>query len=259
MRVAAQPSLANEWFERAQSDRLLKCVASAFPAESSSILQGLLAQDQDNNAARSLLAQIGYPVIRVQTYGELRVWLNGVELTRKGWPRNSAKLLFILLLLRDSRSIDVPSAAQTLWPDSDGDFAQASLKVAESTLRKVLEPNQQARKRNRFLWRENDVIRFSLGNWALVDFIEAKRIVSESDGERAIEWAPMLCGPFLEEMHSELWAMPYIDLMVEVRRQVWRLALAYANRTNQIDRARQLALSFRSAEPDSPEWTQLQT
>ncbi|WP_042460996.1 BTAD domain-containing putative transcriptional regulator [Neobacillus dielmonensis] len=82
--------------------------------------------------------------IRVQTFGQFKVWLGEKEVGEKEWQREKAKEIFQLLITRYE-----PMAKEqilgTLWPHQDKKSADRDFKVALNSLHHVLEPTRKAR------------------------------------------------------------------------------------------------------------------
>lgn len=91
--------------------------------------------------------------IRVQTFGQFRVWLGEKEVGGKGWHREKAKELFQLLVTNE-KPIQKDEIFQILWPYQDKQSADRDFKVALNTLHHVLEPIRKAREAPFFVVRE---------------------------------------------------------------------------------------------------------
>ncbi len=74
----------------------------------------------------------------IQALGPLRVWHRGREITPSSWGREKALHLFQLLICYRGHPLHREQVMEMLWPESPPALAATGLRVALSTLRKVL-------------------------------------------------------------------------------------------------------------------------
>jgi predicted ATPase/DNA-binding SARP family transcriptional activator len=76
--------------------------------------------------------------IRVNTFGGLRLVVNGVNVAEDAWQRRKARQLFKILLSRPDGRIGKDQVTGLLWPDSPTSAALTNLRSALLDLRRVL-------------------------------------------------------------------------------------------------------------------------
>lgn len=91
--------------------------------------------------------------IRVQTFGQFKIWLGDKEVGEKEWQREKAKELFQLLITA-SELLPKEEILSILWPNQDKKSADRDFKVALNSLHHVLEPARKARAAPFFIIRE---------------------------------------------------------------------------------------------------------
>ena len=121
--------------------------------------------------------------LRIQTFGELKVWREGELVTPSGWRRESSRQLFALLLATRHEPVHKDTLLYYLWPESDILAASRNFKVALSNLMIVLEPNRQPRQACSFIQRQGTVYRFNLSAEYYLDSDEF-----ESLTKQALSW-----------------------------------------------------------------------
>lgn len=77
--------------------------------------------------------------IRVQVLGELRVWRDGLPLSSPGKAQRKPLELLALLAAHGGGPLDADAVIDALWPSLEADAPKASLEMAVSRLRKLLE------------------------------------------------------------------------------------------------------------------------
>jgi DNA-binding SARP family transcriptional activator len=77
--------------------------------------------------------------IRVQVLGELRVWRDGLPLSSPGKAQRKPLELLALLAAHGGGPLDADAVIDALWPSLEADAPKASLEMAVSRLRKLLD------------------------------------------------------------------------------------------------------------------------
>jgi len=95
----------------------------------------------------------GY-TLRIQTLGQLKVWLGNQLVEEKDWQRGKAKELFEFFVTKRHQQVSKEEIYQALWPDQDESGANRSFKVALNALLKTLEPGRKARAESFFIKKE---------------------------------------------------------------------------------------------------------
>ncbi|MEO8628506.1 MAG: hypothetical protein ABI612_10460, partial [Betaproteobacteria bacterium] len=86
--------------------------------------------------------------VRVFTLGQFQVQVGGVPLVFSGKVQKKPLELLKLLIVRGRGGTDAALVAQLLWPDTDGDAAEAALRMTLHRLRKLLENEDNVVLRN---------------------------------------------------------------------------------------------------------------
>ena len=149
-RVIAKESVVAEIKHQAPGVRLVCCfhgaeyISGAIRYIDGVLLRPVLKQDifrvmEENRSGHDRNATNGKPQIRVQTFGNFDVFVDGKLLT---FERNKAKELFAYLIDRKGAGAATSEIAAVLWEDreySKGILSQTTRTI--SILRKVLEQN----------------------------------------------------------------------------------------------------------------------
>lgn len=77
------------------------------------------------------------PPVRIRTFGDLRIEINGQLIYDRNWRGNRTKALLKALIVLGGHKVSVQRLCDLLWPDAEGDHAQVNLKVALSRLRRL--------------------------------------------------------------------------------------------------------------------------
>jgi DNA-binding SARP family transcriptional activator len=124
--------------------------------------------------------------LTIQTFGGLRVVIDGVPLEDGAWPAASRRLLELLLSQPGGRTT-AHEAAETLWPQHPARAARNSFNVALHGLRRVLEPELTEGSRSRYVVRDGTQYRLCLDRLSCdaEDFVRLVRHVAPSMDESA--------------------------------------------------------------------------
>lgn len=132
----------------------------------------------------------GY-TLRIQTLGQLKVWLGNHLIQEKDWQRGKAKELFEFLITRHQQVVPKEEIFHALWPDQDESSANRSFKVALNALLKALEPGRKARGESFFIKKEgqayglNPQASYELDISSFEEWVEAG--LKEKDANRSKE------------------------------------------------------------------------
>lgn len=172
----------------------------------------------------------GY-TLRIQTFGQFRVWLGERELSEKAWQRGTAKLLFQLLLTKRQHLLTREEIMTRLWADSDEESAVRDFKVALNALNKALEPDRAARAETFFIQRHGSSYGFNLASGYHIDAEEFERLVTLGMAEVEPAQAAILLEKGLGYYQGEyLPECRYDDWCVEERERLQVLFLRGAER-----------------------------
>lgn len=126
-------------------------------------------EDIKKEYIKSLLAELelsdvehhpGY-TLRIEAFGNLRVWRGKEEINKKEWEREKAKELFLLLLIHRGELIPKEKIYFYLWPDKSEKKAARNFKVTLNALKKALEPNRKPRQTPFFINRRGSSYGFN--------------------------------------------------------------------------------------------------
>jgi LuxR family transcriptional regulator, maltose regulon positive regulatory protein len=177
----------------------------------------LLAGRRDgrwSRAAQELLAR-GFPAVaadavtqtyhpgvtlRVQAFGQLRVWRGGEVIAASAWQRKKAEQLFGLLLTNRHRWLLREQICHWLWPEEEQAAAQNLFKVTLNALNSALEPARPPRTPPFYIRRQGSAYRFCPPDGVWLDVTEFETRVdrgmarlaggSDDSSRPAVEKAP---------------------------------------------------------------------
>jgi DNA-binding SARP family transcriptional activator/ActR/RegA family two-component response regulator len=176
-------------------------------------------------ALREALAQaVQTPELRIQTFGQFRLWCDGRAI--EVWERPQAETVLKLLLVRRARggrAVAADELITRLWPDSDEESGRKKLLPLISNARHTLEPDIEPRD-SHFILRSSNGYFFDLGErvtWDLLSFREhlrqGRRLAREERwAEAAVELEKgraLYRGDFLAEDR-------YTDWVIDMRREI---------------------------------------
>lgn len=187
-------------------DGLLTKLTLFGPRDRMMLIPVLLAgrdEPQLSASVRSLLAR-GFPAIaaddvtqhyhpgatlRIQTFGQLRVWRGVEEIESREWQRKKARQLLAYLITNRHRWILREQICDWFWPDDDPVEAETQFKVTLNALNTALEPARPPRTPPFYIRRQGGAYRFCPpdGIWIDVEEFEmriaATRAFIDSDSE----------------------------------------------------------------------------
>ncbi len=152
---------------------------------------------RQRGAAESLLEQLGLSGIehhpgyqlRIQTLGQFRVWRGKEEVGVSEWRREKARQLLQLLVTCRRAPLERDQLVERLWPGSDSETGARNLKVAMSTLLRVLEPDHTREAPSAIIAREGSLYSLRPNADIWLDVEKFERLASAGSGlsEAAIE------------------------------------------------------------------------
>lgn len=101
-------------------------------------MEELLVRTQRLLQRSPRFAVAGSGVLRVYTFGSLRVYRDDALLFEESWRNRPAKTIFKLLVSHPGKRFPKDVLAEELWPETDPDVAANRLRVAVYELRKML-------------------------------------------------------------------------------------------------------------------------
>jgi ATP/maltotriose-dependent transcriptional regulator MalT/DNA-binding SARP family transcriptional activator len=187
---AAQGAIAVLALARRHNYSGLLTVPTLFGPRDRMMLVPLLLTGRGNvhwsTAADQLLAQ-GFPAVaadsitqtyhpgatlRVQAFGQLRVWRGGEAITASAWQRKKAIQLFGLLLTNRHRWLLREQISHWLWPEEGQAAAQNQFKVTLNALNTALEPARPPRTSPFYIRRQGSAYRFCPPDGVWLDVAE---------------------------------------------------------------------------------------
>ncbi|HET9221444.1 MAG TPA: BTAD domain-containing putative transcriptional regulator, partial [Roseiflexaceae bacterium] len=152
------------------------------------------SDDRWSRAAQEMLAH-GFPAVatdpvtqtyhpgvtlRVQAFGQLRVWRGGEALAPGAWQRKKAAQLFGLLVTNRHRWLLREQICHWLWPEEDQATAQNQFKVTLNALNTALEPARPPRTSPFYIRRQGSAYRFCPPDGVWLDVAEFEAHVDSS-------------------------------------------------------------------------------
>ncbi|MGF1473374.1 MAG: BTAD domain-containing putative transcriptional regulator, partial [Rubrobacteraceae bacterium] len=156
--------------------------------------------------------------LKVNLFGEFRVW-RGEELIKSNeWDRQKTRLLLKLLLTRPGYTFSRDEIIEALWPGASPEAAERSLRVTVSLLRRALEPDLGRGSDSRYVLQRKPGYAFDRRKDCWVDIWEFEERHSKAEAaqeagkldEAQAEYRAalgLLRGEFLAEEPYEEWAM----------------------------------------------------
>jgi len=156
-------------------------------------------------AARNL-AVSGGALVRIETFGGLRIHVGSKTLYDRRWRGARSKMLLKAIIVYGGTKVPTGRLADAIWPDLDGDRAMKNLKVAITRLRRV-GSREGERPLHWIVVRHKQVsLASSLCTVDSILFQEAlKRAIRERDMESLAEALDLYTGDFLPHDLEEPW------------------------------------------------------
>jgi len=165
--------------------------------------------------------------LRVQLFGQFRVWRGRRLITSKEWKGRQHQRLFKLLVFERGRLFSHEELIDLLWPSVEPDKAKALLRRRISELRRILEPQLKRGSHSRYILTCPGGYRFNPEADCLIDAEEFARYKKQGEEfHYQKRWMEAICayeaaarwyhGECLEEDRYEDWAIPL--------REKWREA-----------------------------------
>lgn len=142
-------------------------------------LQGLLAE----NGLVGLDYHPGY-ALKINSFGNLRLWRGKEEIGSKEWQREKAVELFLLLFINRGKFLPKETVFDTLWPEDDLETAARNFKVSLNAVRKALEPDRKAQQESYFITRNRSNYGFNQDCGYYFDAEEFERLIEKGDEEQ---------------------------------------------------------------------------
>lgn len=227
------------------------------------LLQAVCHHDGNQSFAANLARQLcplsvevhpGF-TLRIQTFGDFRLWRGFLEIPRKAWTREKARQLLQYLVTQGDTARHREEIASDVWETDDPQVAERDFKVALNGLKTVLEPDSQVRGTTVFVHREGSFYRLLKSHIVQIDRVEFERLLDISNHTSGVEKERSLLaaielyrGDYLPDARYALWSlserdrlrnlfmracMTYADLLLHERR--WDEVIRIAERMAQID------------------------
>lgn len=188
-------------------------------ADEQAEVKAAVTKSIDQYAAKAHAAQaFARPAaaVSVRTLGAFEAEISGRPVDE--WGRKKARDLFKILLIHYQQPVTTDALVEMLWRDSPEKNTDALVMNAVSHLRKALEPDLASRQASRFIKSQDRSYTLDLGESAVIDFIEFKRLIesarrtlqTEGKAEAAIriyeQAVGLYGGDFLKEDAFEDWS-----------------------------------------------------
>ena len=113
----------------------------------------------------------------VQTFGDFKVRLDGVEIDMTGWRSKKAVDLLAYLILKFPLSVHKEILIEYLWPEVDPEVGSRRLHHVISELRRYLEPGAARYTREQYLIYDHGEYRLSLRGKVVIDHVIFEEVV----------------------------------------------------------------------------------
>lgn len=158
--------------------------------------------------------------ISVQTFGELRVTVDGRALRTADWGRRKARDLFKFFVIHHRRTVTMDEIIEKLWEGAAGRSTELLVMNAISRIRRALEPERGPRDRNSMLSSTEGTYRLDLGD-PDIDFMRFKELIvlargASGAGERYGYYQDAIAfysDDFLKEDYNEEWTISERELL----------------------------------------------
>jgi DNA-binding SARP family transcriptional activator len=154
-------------------------------------------------------------MLRIQTFGVFRVWINDREILPADWTREKALHLFQLLITLRRKRPHREQLIDLLWPDLDPETGDRDFRVALNAAQNALEPERKPRAPSHYIIRSE--LNYSLHpdeTWIDADAFEDHLLLAhhangKSPAEAAGHYQDALAlyqGEYLSERRYEDWS-----------------------------------------------------
>ena len=96
-----------------------------------------------NEEFQRFLARDGVPMCLVRLFGGLEVSVGGRSVRERDWKKRKARLLFVMLMIRNGHDVARDQLFETLWPGMEIERAKSNLYVTWSLVKSVLMGNAE--------------------------------------------------------------------------------------------------------------------
>lgn len=131
----------------------------------------LTARDRGikKNYVQGILAELGYSnlknhpgyKLRIEAFGNLKVWQGKKVMHHSDWEREKSKELFLLFLLHLGETIPKEQIYYYLWPEKNEKKSGRNFKVILNALKNALEPDRKPRQKSFFIVRHGSSYGFN--------------------------------------------------------------------------------------------------
>ena len=172
-------------------------------------------------------------VIKFYTLGRFVLVRDGQAVPRAEWRTHRAATLCKVLLTYRGQRLHKEQLQDWIWPDVSASAASRNLRVSLSELRRVLEPDRQARDESPFIEVSGDTVELRTDDL----WLDSQRVIEAGDVDPAapnallqLQAAVDLCrGPYLPDDLYEDWAAVERERLALAHESIQlRLAQAYA-------------------------------
>lgn len=149
-----------------------------------------------SSICRLLEVDINQPVpehhYKIQFFGNMVVYRDGVEIVEKSWQREKARELLIYLYLNQTRFVSKEELMNALWPEATEDSSLRDFKVAYNALLKVLEPSRIPRSESAYVIRKQSMYKLMTNHCITSDLDLFKQFITyglqENNPSFSNEW-----------------------------------------------------------------------
>jgi ATP/maltotriose-dependent transcriptional regulator MalT/DNA-binding SARP family transcriptional activator len=157
----------------------------------------LTARDRsiEKNFVQGILAELGYSKLKnhpgyqlkIEAFGNLKVWQGKKLMQHQDWEREKAKELFLLFLLHLGETIPKEQIYYYLWPEKSEKKAGRNFKVTLNALKNALEPDRKPRQKPFFIIRHGSSYGFNKNAAYIYDVEEFNNLIKAGNKAKLIE------------------------------------------------------------------------
>lgn len=164
--------------------------------------------------------------LRINSFGNLRLWRGKSEIGDKEWPRKKALELFLLLLIHRGKYLSREQLYNYLWPEDDGETAARNFKVALNALKMALEPDRKPREESFFIIKNRSNYSFNEESGYIFDAEEFEQLIEEGNAQQDRTVQMDLYRSAIELYHGDFMAdIFYVDWITDERERLQKIFL----------------------------------
>lgn len=171
------------------------------------------APPAEGSSAGSRTAKKTPGLLKIQAFGALRVWLQGVEVSPRQWKREKARRLLEFFIVHRRAPVARDVVLDALWPDATQQAAYRDFRVAMKALRDVIEPGRDRKSESPYLAKGDGCYGLVLSESLWLDVEEFEALVRQGHDAseplaRELEALELYRGDLLGDCLYEDWCAP---------------------------------------------------